>query len=78
MKKKCKIVWLSRFFFLPLHHQTIKQKDMDKNINVRVVGLPIEQYDKEWLNTLSDMELSETALAEGDSEIYLSLAEFQG
>ena len=50
---------------------------MDKNINVRVVGLPIEQYDKEWLNSLSDMELSETALAEGDSEIYLSLAEFQ-
>lgn len=50
---------------------------MDKNINVRVVGLPIEQYDREWLNTLSDRELSDTALAEGDSEIYSSLAEFQ-
>lgn len=50
---------------------------MDKHLNVRVVGLPVEQYDKEWLNTLSDRELSDTALAEGDSEIYLSLAEFQ-
>ena len=50
---------------------------MDKHLNVRVVGLPIEQYDKEWLDTLSDRELSDTALAEGDSEIYLSLAEFQ-
>lgn len=50
---------------------------MDKHLNVRVVGLPIEQYDKKWLNTLSDRELSDTALAEGDSEIYLSLAEFQ-
>jgi len=49
---------------------------MDNNINVRVVGLPIEQYDRVWLDTLSDRELSETALAEGDSEIY-SLAEFQ-
>lgn len=37
---------------------------MDKNINVMVVGLPIEQYDRKWLDTLSDRELSETALAE--------------
>lgn len=50
---------------------------MDKHLNVRVVGLPIEQYDKKWLDTLSDRELSDTALAEGDSEIYLSLADFQ-
>jgi len=49
---------------------------MDKQLNVRVIGLPSEQYDRKWLDTLSDRELSETALAEGDSEIY-SLAEFQ-
>jgi hypothetical protein len=50
---------------------------MDKNINVRVVGLPISQYDKEWLDTLNDEELSETACADGFSLIYGDLKEFQ-
>ena len=50
---------------------------MDKNINVRVMGFPKENYDKEWLDTLNDRERSDAALAEGDSEIYLSLSEFQ-
>lgn len=51
---------------------------MDKNINVRVVGFPIEPYyTKEWLDTLSDRELSETACADGDTYIYGNLKEFQ-
>ena len=50
---------------------------MDKNINVRVVALPIDQYDRDYLNSLSDRELSDVALAEGDSDIYVSLLEFQ-
>ena len=50
---------------------------MDKKLNVRVVALPIEQYDRSWLDTLSDRELSDTALADGDSDIYGSLLEFQ-
>ena len=54
----------------------INQRDMDKNLNVRVVALPIT-YDRQWLNTLNDRELSETALADGDCDIYGSLLEFQ-
>lgn len=50
---------------------------MDKKLNVRVVALPIDEYDRAWLNTLSDEELSDTALAEGNSDIYESLLEFQ-
>lgn len=50
---------------------------MDKNSNVRVVGLPISRYDKEWLDTLKDEELSETACADGFSLIYEDLKEFQ-
>ena len=50
---------------------------MDKNLNVRVVALPTINYDRQWLNTLSDRELSDTALADGDSDIYGSLLEFQ-
>ena len=50
---------------------------MDKNSNVRVVCLPISQYDKEWLDTLKDEELSETACADGFSLIYGDLKEFQ-
>lgn len=50
---------------------------MDKNINVRVVGFPKTSYDRKWLNTLKDKELSETALAESDSLIFEDLREFQ-
>ena len=50
---------------------------MDKKLNVRVVALPIDQYDRDYLSSLSDRELSEVALAEGDSDIYESLLEFQ-
>lgn len=50
---------------------------MDNNLNVRVVALPAITYDRQWLNTLNDRELSDTALADGDSDIYESLLEFQ-
>ena len=50
---------------------------MDNNLNVRVVALPTITYDRQWLNTLNDRELSDTALADGDSDIYGSLLEFQ-
>lgn len=49
---------------------------MDKKSNVRVVGFPKETYDKEWLDTLTDEQLSETACAEGNSDIF-TLKEFQ-
>lgn len=57
--------------------KTIKQKEMDKKSNVRVVGFPKETYDKEWLDTLNDRQRSETALADGDSMIWDSLKAFQ-
>ena len=44
---------------------------------VRVVALPKAQYDKKWLDTLRDRELSEAALAEGDSLIWDTLDAFQ-
>lgn len=50
---------------------------MDKNVNVRVVAFPKTQYDKEWLDTLKDRELSDTALADADSLIWPNLQEFQ-
>ncbi len=50
---------------------------MDKKLDIRVVALPIDDYDREWLDTKSDQELSEIALADGDSDIYESLLEFQ-
>ena len=50
---------------------------MDKNVNVRVIAFPKTQYDKEWLDTLKDEELSETALADCDSQIWSNLSEFQ-
>ena len=50
---------------------------MDKNINVRVMGFPKENYDKETLDKLSDRELSDWALADGDTQIWGSLTEFQ-
>lgn len=50
---------------------------MDKSINVRVMGFPKENYDKETLDKLSDRELSEWALADGDSLIWDNLDSFQ-
>lgn len=50
---------------------------MDKNVNVRVVAFPKTQYDKEWLDTLKDEELSEAACADGDTQIWGNLSEFQ-
>jgi hypothetical protein len=50
---------------------------MDKNSNVRVVGFPKENYDKEWLDTLNDRERSDAALADGDTAIFEDLREFQ-
>jgi len=32
---------------------------MDKKSDVRVVGFPKENYDKEWLDTLNDKQKSE-------------------
>ena len=49
---------------------------MTKN-DLRVLGFPKENYDKKWLDTLSDKELSETALADGETSIYESLKDFQ-
>ena len=54
-----------------------KEKKMSrKNSNIRVVSFPIEQYDRSYLDTLTDKELSEAACAEGESDI-LTLSEFQ-
>ena len=50
---------------------------MDKKSAVRVVAFPKTQYDKEWLDTLNDTQLSETACAEGDSLIWDTLDSFQ-
>jgi hypothetical protein len=50
---------------------------MDKNLNVRVVALPIDTYDREYLNSLSDEQLSNIALADNKSDMYFSLLEFQ-
>ncbi len=60
-----------------MHHKFKNKKNMDKNLNVRVVTFPITEYASAILDTLSDRELSECALAEGDSNIYESLLEFQ-
>ena len=50
---------------------------MDKNSSVRVVGFPKGNYDKEWLDSLNDRERSEAACADGDTQIWGSLNEFQ-
>lgn len=44
--------------------------------DIRVVSFPIDQYDRSYLDTLTDQELSEAACAEGDSNIW-TLGEFQ-
>ena len=50
---------------------------MDKKLNVRVMGFPKGNYDKETLDKLSDRELSDWALADGDSLIWDNLDSFQ-
>lgn len=50
---------------------------MDKHLNVRVMGFPKENYNKETLDKLSDRELSDWALADGDTAIFIDLEEFQ-
>lgn len=50
---------------------------MDKHLNVRVMGFPKENYSKESLDKLTDRELSEWALADGDTAIFENLKEFQ-
>lgn len=50
---------------------------MDKKSNVRIVGFPKENYDKEWLETLNDRQKSETALADGYTIILEDLQDFQ-
>ena len=50
---------------------------MDKNINVRVMGFPKENYDKETLDKLSDRELSDCALWDGCTIILEDLRDFQ-
>jgi hypothetical protein len=50
---------------------------MDKNSNVRVVGFPKENYDKNWLDSIKDSERSEAACADGDTAIFEDLREFQ-
>lgn len=49
---------------------------MSKKNDIRVVSFPIDQYDRQWLDTLTDEQLSETACAEGNSDIF-TLKEFQ-
>jgi hypothetical protein len=50
---------------------------MDKNIDVRVVAFPKTTYDKKWLDSITDRERSETALADGNTQIWTNLNEFQ-
>jgi hypothetical protein len=49
---------------------------MDKDINVRAIALKKDFYKKEYLDSLSDEELSDCALADADSLI-MSFREFQ-
>lgn len=50
---------------------------MDNKSAVRVVGFPKANYTKKWLDTLNDAEKSDTALADGNAEIFVDLEEFQ-
>lgn len=50
---------------------------MDKHLDVRVMGFPKENYSKEALDKLTDRELSDWALADGDTAIFENLKEFQ-
>ncbi len=50
---------------------------MDKNLNVRVIGVPKDSsYDKKWMDSISDKEMSELALSDGDTAIFESMEEF--
>ena len=44
--------------------------------DIRVVSFPISQYDRDYLETLTEEELSSHACAEGESNIW-TLKEFQ-
>ena len=77
LKKIIKTFGYLDFFSYLCTTKTIKQKEMDKKSNVRVMGFPKETYDKEWLDTLNDRQRSETALADGDTAIFGDLKEFQ-
>jgi predicted transcriptional regulator len=61
-----------------LHHENDKnKKKMDKHLNVRVIGVPKSaSYDKKWMDTISDKEMSELALSDGDTTIFESMEEF--
>lgn len=76
-KKIIKTFGYFDFFSYLCTTKAIKQKEMDKSINVRVMGFPKENYDKETLDKLSDRELSDWALADGDTAIFEDLKEFQ-
>ena len=41
------------------------------------MGFPKTSYDKEWLDSINDRERSEAACADGDTQIWGSLNEFQ-
>jgi predicted transcriptional regulator len=50
---------------------------MDKKLNVRVIGVPKDSsYDKKWMDSISDKEMSELALSDGDTAIFESMEEF--
>jgi len=53
------------------------KKNMDKHINVRVIGVPKDSsYDKKWMDSISDKEMSELALSDADTAIFESIEEF--
>lgn len=50
---------------------------MDKHLNVRVIGVPKDSsYNKEWLDSISDKEMSDLALCDADTAIFESMEEF--
>jgi predicted transcriptional regulator len=50
---------------------------MDKHLNVRVIGVPKDSsYDKKWMDSISDKEMSTLALSDGDTAIFESMEEF--
>ena len=70
-------IWLFQLLFLPLQTQNNNTKCMDKKSDVRIVGFPKENYDKEWLDTLNDRQKSDTALADGYTIILEDLQDVQ-
>ena len=50
---------------------------MDKHLNVRVIGVPKgSSYDKKWMDSISDKEMSNLALGDADTAIFESMEEF--